>query len=456
MSMSLSRTVLIVSVAIVVSIQHRAVAQDAHYWNLHYGPRASMLGGAVIGSVDDVSATFYNPGALAYATSLKLAVSTNVLESTRVSVVDGGGDGVELGSSRTGLRPTMVAGTIADSLGPNGVLSYSVLNRINNDNELRAALIAPPGSVPGSLDLYSISGNFRLETTMRDTWAGLTYSVPVGDHFGFGISAYGSVRNQRRRIEEVISRLQSPETGSTSVKILNVSTTTMHALAKVGAYFQSEAFSAGLTVTTPDVQVYGQGEIGGGASFTSNSPGDSLVSLAGTQKGVPARFKYPLAVGAGLGVPLGKAVIHASAEWFNALDRYEMVSGEPIEAVVPPGASISQVLPQEMSSVLNWGLGLEYGLKTDLRLFGSFHVNNSGLSDDIETPVMSLMTLDVKTATAGVEFGLGPAVITLGLGYGLGEGISQELSEIVGEIDEDFEATQRYTNLLGLFGFEIR
>ncbi len=56
------------------------IAQDSHYWTLQYGPRSSLLGGAVIGAVDDVSATFYNPGALSQANNLAFAVSTDVFE----------------------------------------------------------------------------------------------------------------------------------------------------------------------------------------------------------------------------------------------------------------------------------------------------------------------------------------------------------------------------------------
>ena len=37
--------------------------QDSHYWTNQYGTRATLLGGAVIGSVLDLSGTYYNPGA---------------------------------------------------------------------------------------------------------------------------------------------------------------------------------------------------------------------------------------------------------------------------------------------------------------------------------------------------------------------------------------------------------
>ena len=43
----------------------RAYAQTAHYWTDQYGSRSRLLGGAVIGSVDDLAAVYYNPARLA-------------------------------------------------------------------------------------------------------------------------------------------------------------------------------------------------------------------------------------------------------------------------------------------------------------------------------------------------------------------------------------------------------
>ena len=52
-------------VAFVLSIgAAEAAAQDAHYWTNQYGTTGNLLGGAVVGSVVDLSAVFYNPGAV--------------------------------------------------------------------------------------------------------------------------------------------------------------------------------------------------------------------------------------------------------------------------------------------------------------------------------------------------------------------------------------------------------
>ena len=60
-----------------------ASAQDTHYWNEQYGPRAMMLSGVVIGSIHDMSATYYNPGALGYVEQPEVLLSANVYRFVR-------------------------------------------------------------------------------------------------------------------------------------------------------------------------------------------------------------------------------------------------------------------------------------------------------------------------------------------------------------------------------------
>ena len=88
------------------------MAQDSQYWTQQYGPRASLLSGAVIGSVGDISGTFYNPGALGLADELAFAISADVYEYESITIEDGAGRGVDLGTTKSGVRPSLLAGTI--------------------------------------------------------------------------------------------------------------------------------------------------------------------------------------------------------------------------------------------------------------------------------------------------------------------------------------------------------
>ena len=59
-----------------------ARAQDSQYWTLQYGPVAELLGGVVVGSTRDLSATYYNPGALALARDPSVLASVRSFQAT--------------------------------------------------------------------------------------------------------------------------------------------------------------------------------------------------------------------------------------------------------------------------------------------------------------------------------------------------------------------------------------
>ena len=66
-------------------------AQENNYWNIQYGTRSTLLGGAVIGRVSDLSATFYNPGAIALFPDVKFILSAQVYQMDNFTIKDGAG-----------------------------------------------------------------------------------------------------------------------------------------------------------------------------------------------------------------------------------------------------------------------------------------------------------------------------------------------------------------------------
>ena len=180
-----SRLTVLAVVAGLLAATAPAAAQDSHYWTLQYGPRSSLLGGAVIGSVDDVSATFYNPGALSLASDVAFAVSADVFEVTGVILEDGGGAGVNLGNAKSGLRPSMIAGTIKKGLlGGGGILAYSALTRARGTQDLAGFALLSGEDLPPELDLKDAVGGVAFTGRFNDFWGGLTYSQALGEHFG--------------------------------------------------------------------------------------------------------------------------------------------------------------------------------------------------------------------------------------------------------------------------------
>ncbi len=149
-------------------------AQDAHNWTQQYGPRSSLLRGAVIGSVDDISATYYNPGALGLAPDLAFAITANVFERSGVVLEDGGGNGVDLGTARSGVRPSLVAGMLRRNLFGSSVLAYSLLTRVKGTQDFSGVAILAGSDIPPSRQLQEQAGLVQGEGAGTELWAGLT------------------------------------------------------------------------------------------------------------------------------------------------------------------------------------------------------------------------------------------------------------------------------------------
>jgi hypothetical protein len=428
-----------------------ANAQDAHYWTLQYGPRSSLLGGAVIGSVDDISGTYYNPGALRLASDLAFAVSANVFEVSGVALQDGGGEGVDLGTTRSGLRPSLVAGAITTDILGRDVLAYSAITRARGTQDLEGIAILSGTDIPSDLQLDDLAGLVRYEGEFNDVWAGLTYASAFGSHVGVGVTWYAAFRSQRRRRETITQTIGTDTSGTATLDIAGGKYSSVRTLAKIGAYAAGGPVSAGITLTTPSLHITGSGQLGG--NYGAFGFGADTLAVT-VQTGLPATYKSPLSVGAGAAVRLGKTRVHGGAEWFDAIPSYVVMQGEDYVSQAP-----EEVLPidavQEMGEVLNWGVGVEHPFSSRVSAYVSYMADNSGLDDEIVRAGLSILPIDISTVTAGADFAVGTARFTLGFGYGWGSKVDQELTNVLQQEDADFQATYVYRSMRFIFGFEI-
>ena len=130
------RTIKVVLV-LQLSLAAAATAQDSHYWTNQFGNRARLLGGAVIGSATDLSAVYYNPGAIALEDDPELLLSANVFQYSRLTVKDALSPGQDVSSSRFNLSPSLFAGEIkSEALGDNRV-AYAFLTRRESEGRIR-------------------------------------------------------------------------------------------------------------------------------------------------------------------------------------------------------------------------------------------------------------------------------------------------------------------------------
>jgi hypothetical protein len=140
--------------------------------------------------------------------------------------------------------------------------------------------------------------------------------------------------------------------------------------------------------------------------------------------------------------------LHASGEWFDAIEPYVVMQGEDFVAQ-EPAEVISVDVVQALDEVFNWAVGLEHVFSPKLTGYVSYYLDATGLTDQVERAGLSTSPLDINNVTIGTDFVVSSALFTLGVGYGWGSKVDQALT------NEDFEATFVYRSFQFLFGVEV-
>jgi hypothetical protein len=405
----------------------------------------------VIGSVSDISGTYYNPGALALTDNLAFAVSTSVFEYAVLLLEDGAGQGVDLGTAKSGIRPSLVAGTIKRDLFGSGVLAYSVLTRARGEQDLQGLLLLSGGDIPPESNLDEFAGLLRFEGKFNDNWAGFTYSQPLGDRFALGVTWYGALRTQRRRVESLSQGVGSDGTGAAVIDVRGGKYSAFRTLFKFGAFAEAGPFTGGLTLTTPSTHITGSGQLG--IDRGTFAP-DTVALAVNIQTDLPAEFRSPLSVGFGFGWRFGDTRLNAAAEWFDAIEPYVVIQGEDFVSQ-EPGDVITVDVVQAMDEVFNWGAGIEHAFSPKVSGYVAYHLDASGLTENVDRAGLSTLPMDINAVAIGADFMLSSALFTLGFGYTWGRQVDEAFTDLLREEDEDFEATFVFRSFRFLFGFEV-
>jgi hypothetical protein len=392
-----------------------AAAQHSNYWHLQYGPVAQLLGGQVIASSRDLSATFYNPGALALEQGDTFLLST---ESVQLETFSTKSDSpvqlFDTSSTRFATAPTLVAGNLPRSwLGEKTRLAWSFLTRQKLDVQLGQRL-EDPLDLPGgesATELY-------LDQYINESWAGLTVSQGLSETLGVGVTLYGVYRGQRSRSELNTQAVSADQAALTSLGVTDFRYYHLRTLAKLGVAWERGHLRLGLNVTTPSAPLFGSGEAGyilsvAGADADGNGIPDPPVLMSQTGKGLAARYKSSWAIGGGLAWSRGTTRWHASAEWFAPVDRFTVVDLPGAD----PGRPIQ--LTQQLKSVANVGLGVEHDFGNGRAVYGAVLTDLSASVGDPEVNV-AVSNWNLYHLSSGVKFAVAGNRFTLGATFSFG------------------------------------
>jgi hypothetical protein len=436
-------------------------AQDSHYWTNQYGTRATLLGGAVIGSVLDLSGTYYNPGGLSLIEDPETLMATKVFQYPVVTLVGGDLEFVPLHSRDPGPAPSLVAGTIRIRGARNHRFGYSYVSR----QEVRLGLsVSSTGTrdilpdVPGAEDY---STQFRLDEKLTERWLGLTWSTKVAEGIGVGVSQYFAIRTHRTSVQEVVEALTGEARTGMAMDSRQYQYRHVRAIWKIGLACDFNAITLGLTMTTPSLSLFGFGSTGLNSSLAAldlDGDGDADDYLAADfSNHLRATYRSPFSLAAGMTFKFRRIRLYTSLEWFAGQSPFTVLDAEEFTAQ-SSGETLSTDVRHEAAPVLNWGVGWEWSYSSRFKGYASFTTDYSAKRAGTETN-LSLTDWNIYHIVTGAEFAIKTWPLTAGLGFSFGArgvGWRPEVFEQAGLVDlwDPFAGLRfRYANYKLIIGF---
>ncbi len=393
----------------IAAIAAGARAQDSHYWNIPYGAYSTLLGGAVIGSAYDLSASYYNPGMLAIHTESGLEIGTQLYNLTRMKIDFEKEYNKDLTKNSITPLPGFIAGRVGYDSTASNRFTYSYFGKVLYRTELEQRIQYQENSENRFYELY-------VNQSVRENWGGFTYSQKISKNFGFGITAYGVYRYQDLRHEYTNSGVRNSSLTKSSEEKSNTNFYNISLLFKAGLAYEKGPFTAGITFTTPNINILGSGEI---YRYSMVSEADSLNSLAVSfQDKLGSKFRSPLTAGIGFGYDFKSFRLHASLEWINAVKPYEVLDAVPYTEQTTQQTVIPNMF-QSTNSIINYGIGLELFPKSANQLYLSYYTDNSLIGGSGKSPFL-ITSWNLQHISAGSIFKLFGARISVGLAYAWG------------------------------------
>jgi hypothetical protein len=439
---------------------NKCIAQDAHYWTHQYGTASTLFGGAVIGSVVDLSTTYYNPAGMAMLENPAILLSAKVFDLTRVHFENGAGQHEDLSSLRFASAPDLAAGMISlDRLKENR-LAWSFLTRQkfkirlkSSQNTFKDVFSTHPGE-------ERFVNESRIDQSLSEYWTGISWATKLNKNIGIGITQYIAYRYQRKRVQIISEALLEDQVAST-IQAQEYKYENYRTLGKLGFIYENSPVTFGISVTTPSLDLYGFGSAIMNNTITGqDTDGDGEIDLTldfNHQKDLSAVYRSSWTVGMGASYQIDKATLHFSTEWYDAIRSYEIMKIKDFRSA-SSGALVSNKLKYQLEEIINYGIGLQYNFNEMVAGYGSIITDYSAIIPEKNTK-LTISNWDIYHVTIGSTINVNHLDFTLGLGFAFGQETNQQIvnyanvhesNRLVGSREE---ADVTFTRMKIIFGF---
>lgn len=425
------------------------VSAQSNYWFQQYGSRSSLMGGSVVGGVQDNSALYYNPAGIAYIDSAHLNVSANAYGLDYVELKNAAGTNLDLSSLRILVYPQFISGLIKFKLIPKLKLAYGLLTRYRSEIKMHANNTLPDYNIiPGMTNGQYYYGTYDYELSSISQWGGLALGYKFTPFFSMGLTnfiTYSHYDGFRKTFATADVFHPDPDSSYMarygSYEYNNVDHFGL--LWKLGFQFNWEKFKLGITVTTPNISLFGFTRMGRTLEYNNQDKfiADSVAIgrypswLASDDKtGLNTTMKSPFSVAIGLEwfFPKTNTRLTATAEAFAPINEYIIAQSTDPVYIRPTdqylGATAKpdfMLLKDSKAPIINFGFGLDQkiGKKTTLYLGVRTDFNNGyqiANNRSILTNRPNQAYSHYLHFSGGVTYKKGSSDITFGLNYGVG------------------------------------
>ncbi len=305
-----------------------SLGQDNHYWNDQFGIKATALGGAAVGGLDDYSMVYYNAAAMTLVEKRALSFSVNAYQIRKFKQQNSLGPAQDLHSTEFSVVPNMVAGVTSLKRFKKVRVGYMLLSKNVHNSKLNSLHT-------GQYDVIDLPGNENFVSRYAQEIRNIEYSVGFGisynvtPHLSFGLTHMGIFKSVKYYNDYSITVLPQDTSSSQDTRLssnITFNYWNVKAMFKPSVLLHYPKFRIGFAATLPTFNIVGRGTFLREFS-TLNLDGEGLlpfdISIASKSTRNKVRHKNPASFSLGVSAQLSEKIwLHVSAESFLKQDYY--------------------------------------------------------------------------------------------------------------------------------------
>ncbi len=415
-------------------------AQEGNYRYESYGNQSLLLNGNVTGSAEDLGLTYYNPARLAFISEPSIVLAGKAFQLLNFDLEDVLGSEIDLNDSNFNGIPSIFSGTFKIKKLENHQFAYSFISRYRTNIDLSYNSGIQIGLPSGNMEVFDQSfTDISFVNKLKDEWYGISWAYKLKDNFSIGATLFGSIYeiNGRGNILVVGEGENGQVVNYTSQ--IDFDQKTYGIFLKIGAAWQLEKASLGINFTTPFMSFKDKSSLETEEFLSGLGQAEDFFRVIDLDD-LEGKRRTATNIAIGAGIPMGKSVLHLSADWTAGIGEYDRIELPEIPASIRLEQSTFR---DEYKSVLNFGAGADLYVSPSVRLLVSF-------SSDFSATESSLTLFDVVNQSEESltvfgdfwHFGLGPDLsfkwgkITLGTTYSRSTFDVEDAPEIPGMEDD--------------------